>query len=136
LAHAVSHPFAAKVREVSQLHVTRPSDRPDSNHLNHFRHRFLTLPLSAPDLPAYAGLDFASFHAGSSMVPAETSSLSFGPVFTSRCSPHPLTAMQLRLVTGRRAFARRGLPPLCTCALVGARGAGPWPAPHFSRATG
>jgi hypothetical protein len=40
--------------------------------------------------------------------------------FTSRCSPPRLAATQLRSVSGRRAYARRGLAPLCTRAFGGA----------------
>ena len=37
------------------------------------------------------------------------------------CSPPRLTATQLSLGTGRRAYARRGLPPLCHGTIAGAR---------------
>src|SRR5688572_20159695 len=49
--------------------------------------------------------------------------------FPLDCSPPRLTATQLSLGTGRRAYARRGLPPLCHGTIAGARGAPAcWPA--------
>ena len=87
------------------------------------RPRFRTLPLSAGRFPASPQVEISplpeqAHHARQ----AESSSFPTDWSVPFDCSPPRLTATQLSLGTGRRAFARRGLPPLSHGAIAGALG--------------
>lgn len=87
------------------------------------RPRFRTLPLSAGRVPASPQVEISplpeqAHHARQ----AESSSFPTDWSVPFDCSPPRLTATQLSLGTGRRAFARRGLPPLSHGAIAGALG--------------
>ena len=110
--------------QVSLLHVHGLGDHSASNHPVSRRRSFRTLPLSPTALPpshCVGGSRLRHWLAGSPGVtrpnrvrhPADWS-------FTSCCFPPRLTATQLQSVTGRRAYAWRGLAPLRPCTLAGA----------------
>ena len=110
--------------QVSLLHAHIRPDHSVSTHLALRRRGFITLPISSAALPPLPSLrqvkasPFGSRLAGRARPyrvrhPTDWS-------FTSCCSPPRLTATQLQSVTGRRTYARRGLAPLCMCALAGA----------------
>ena len=108
--------------QVSLRPVPRRHDHSVSTHLTCPRRRFRTLPLSARRSPRRRRLRLRLSPAGSSRHarpnrvrhPTDWS-------FTSGCSPPRLAATQLPLVTGRRAYAWRGLAPLCRGTIAGAR---------------
>ena len=89
--------------------------------------RFCTLPLSSMGFPR-TGLGFATVpQARRDMRPNRVRPPADWSL-TSGCSPPRLTATQFPSVSGRRAFAWRGLAPLWMSALTGARNAGVPPA--------
>ena len=89
--------------------------------------RFCTLPLSSMGFPR-TGLGFATVpQARRDMRPNRVRPPADWSL-TSGCSPSRLTATQFPSVSGRRAFAWRGLAPLWMSALTGARNAGVSPA--------
>jgi hypothetical protein len=104
--------------EVSLLHALTLRDPSASTHLTLPTTAFARYP-SAWQVSS-KGLGFATgWQARRRVRPNRVRPPADGS-FTVGCSPPRLAATQFPLVTGRRAYAWRGLPPLCVSTLAGA----------------
>ena len=113
------------IAQVSLLHVHGPSDHSVSNHPVPRRRSFRTLPLSPTALPPSplrrrVKASPVTRRLAGNTKPNRVRHPTDWSV-TSCCFPPRLAATQLQSVTGRRAYAWRGLSPLRPCTLTGAR---------------